>query len=205
MTTVASQITSLAVVYSTVYSGADERKHQSSASLAFVRGIHRDRWIPRTNGQLRGKCFHLMTSSWLLQVKRGWWACLTSLVCRIPKLFYMKPCDYIPLYLSQCPGQLRVMWRYVSFLTIRVKVLNPCWAASSPFRHCFSLLAYSTVYSGAGQRKHQSSASLAFWLVHSPHKGTASRKMFPFDDFIMSQWVLLRGWTQSYNWYHTHI
>ena len=23
-----------------------------------------DRWIPRTNGQLRGKCFHLMTSSW---------------------------------------------------------------------------------------------------------------------------------------------
>ena len=64
MTTVASQITSLAVVYSIVYSGADERKHQSSASLAFVRGIHRDRWVPRTNGQLRGKCFHLMTSSW---------------------------------------------------------------------------------------------------------------------------------------------
>ena len=23
-----------------------------------------DRWITRTNGQLRGKCFHLMTSSW---------------------------------------------------------------------------------------------------------------------------------------------
>ena len=63
MTTIASQITSLTVVYSVVYSGADQRKHQSSASLAFVRGIHRDRWIPRTKGQLRGKCFHLMTSS----------------------------------------------------------------------------------------------------------------------------------------------
>ena len=63
MTTMASQITSLAVVYSTVYSDADQRKHQSSASLAFVWGIHRDRWIPRTKGQLRGKCFHLMTSS----------------------------------------------------------------------------------------------------------------------------------------------
>ena len=37
----ASQITSLAIVYSTVYSGADERKHQSSASLSFVQGIHR--------------------------------------------------------------------------------------------------------------------------------------------------------------------
>ena len=38
---IASQITSLTIVHSTVYSGADQRKHQSSASLAFVRGIHR--------------------------------------------------------------------------------------------------------------------------------------------------------------------
>ena len=64
MTTIASQITSLTVVNSTVYSDVDQRKHQSSASLAFVWGIHRDRWIPRTKGQLRGKWFHLMTSSW---------------------------------------------------------------------------------------------------------------------------------------------
>ena len=63
MGAMASQITSLTIVYSTVYSDADQRKHQSSASLAFVWGIHRDRWIPRTKGQLRGKCFHLMTSS----------------------------------------------------------------------------------------------------------------------------------------------
>ena len=63
MTTMVSQITSLKVVYSTVYSDVDQRKHQSSASLAFVWGIHRDRWLPHTKGQLRGKCFHLMTSS----------------------------------------------------------------------------------------------------------------------------------------------
>ena len=37
----ASQITSLAVVHSTAYTGADKRKHQSSTSLAFERGIHR--------------------------------------------------------------------------------------------------------------------------------------------------------------------
>ena len=41
MSAIASQITSLTIVYSTVYSGADQRKHQSSASLAFVWGIHR--------------------------------------------------------------------------------------------------------------------------------------------------------------------
>ena len=64
MTTMASQITSFTVVYSAVYSDADQRRHQSSASLAFVWGIRRDRWIHRTKGQLRRKYFHLMTSSW---------------------------------------------------------------------------------------------------------------------------------------------
>ena len=52
-------------------------------------------------------------------------------------------------------------------------------------------IVYSTVYSGADQRKHQSSASLAFvqrihrWPVNSPHTGPVTRKMFPFDDVIM--------------------
>ena len=52
-------------------------------------------------------------------------------------------------------------------------------------------IVYSTVYPGADQRKHQSSASLAFvggihrWPVNSPHKGPVTRKMFPFDDVIM--------------------
>ena len=41
MSMMAPQITSLTIVYSIVYSDADQRKHQSSASLAFVRGIHR--------------------------------------------------------------------------------------------------------------------------------------------------------------------
>ena len=41
MDTMASQITSLAIVYSTFYSGRDQREHQSSASLAFVQRIHR--------------------------------------------------------------------------------------------------------------------------------------------------------------------
>ena len=52
MGAMAYQITSLSIVYSTVYSGADQRKRQSSESLASVR-----KW-PVTR-----KCFHLMTSS----------------------------------------------------------------------------------------------------------------------------------------------
>ena len=79
MTTIASEITSLVVVYSAVYSDADQRKHQSSASLGFVWGIHRDRWIPRTKGQLRGKCLHLMTSSCL----GNYWRVITCLRYRL--------------------------------------------------------------------------------------------------------------------------
>ena len=57
-------------------------------------------------------------------------------------------------------------------------------------------IVYSTVYSDANQRKHQSSTSLAFvWGIHrgpvnSPHKWPVTWKMFPFDDAIMfySRW-----------------
>ena len=41
MSAVASQITSVSIVCLAVGSGADQRKHQSSASLSLVRGIHR--------------------------------------------------------------------------------------------------------------------------------------------------------------------
>ena len=55
---------------------------------------------------------------------------------------------------------------------------------------------YSTVYSDGDQRKHQSSASLAFvWGIHrgpvnSSHKWPVTRKMFPFDDVIMLTIIL---------------
>ena len=64
-------------------------------------------------------------------------------------------------------------------------------------------IVYSIVYSDADQRKHQSSASLAFvWgilrgPVNSPHKWPVTRKMFPFDDVIMhiSKEVMAKSWT----------
>ena len=62
---------------------------------------------------------------------------------------------------------------------------------------------YSTVYSGAHQRKHQSSASLAFvrgihrWPVNSLHKWPVTRKMFEFDDVIMSSWNKMATMSQT--------
>ena len=55
-------------------------------------------------------------------------------------------------------------------------------------------IVYSAVCSGADQRKHQSSALLAFmrginqWPVNSPRKGPVTRKMFPFDYVVMIHW-----------------
>ena len=54
------------------------------------------------------------------------------------------------------------------------------------------ITSLTIAYSDADQRKHQSSASLAFvrgihrWPVNSPHKWQVTRKMFPFDDVIMA-------------------
>ena len=71
------------------------------------------------------------------------------------------------------------------------------WCLKSPASRLFT---QPTVYSGADQRKHQSSASLAFvrgihrWPVNSPHEGPVTQKMFPFDDVIMPYWALLWHW-----------
>ena len=56
-------------------------------------------------------------------------------------------------------------------------------------------IVYSSVYSVSDKRKHKGSASLAFvrgiprWPVNSPHKRPVMRKMFPFDDVIMSKFI----------------
>ena len=71
---------------------------------------------------------------------------------------------------------------------------NEGYGVSNHRRHDF----YSSVCSDADQRKHQSSASLAFvkrirrWPVNSPHIGPVTRKTFPFDDVIMTRapWFL---------------
>ena len=71
MSTMVSQITSLTIVYSIIYSGADQRKHQSSSLLAFVRGIHRGPVNSPHNGRWCWKCLLMLCSAllWLSSVK----------------------------------------------------------------------------------------------------------------------------------------
>ena len=88
-------------------------------------------------------------------------------------------------------------------------------------------VVYSIVYSGVHQRKHQSSASLAFVReihrgpVNFPHKWPVTRKMFPFDDVIMLTNTLVRTvhvfstnvswgsftahWNATLQWHHISV
>ena len=81
MGAITSHITSLNIVYSTVYSGADQRKNQHPASLAFAWGIHRGLVNSLRKRPVTRKCLHLMMSSWrdhvmareiAAQMDRGW-------------------------------------------------------------------------------------------------------------------------------------
>ena len=72
MGTMASQITSFTIVYSTVYSGAVQRKHQSSASLAFVRGIHRGPVNSQHKGPVTRKMFPFDDGIMLARHKWVW-------------------------------------------------------------------------------------------------------------------------------------
>ena len=76
------------------------------------------------------------------------------------------------------------------------------------------MIVYSTVYSDADQRKHQSSASLAFVRrihrgpVNSPHKLPVTRKMFPFDDVIMYCFLFGQFYLSSqfsYDWHQNPL
>ena len=125
MSVMASQITSLTVVYSTIYSGADQRKHQSSASLAFVWWIHRWPVNSPHKWPVTRKCFHLMTSS----LTRHSVTCLpSSLSCETYTSTAMVELGY---FISMRPaqqeltnwplGDLHEISRYVIFMAMFVK------------------------------------------------------------------------------------
>ena len=113
----ASQITSVTIVYSTVYSGADQRKHHSSASLAFVRQMasyaenisiwRRHHELGETNiyqehNYMRILChcekamvtYGRVSKNFLTIVLSGWWLCCQTIRSKFLK-FYLTNIDVI--------------------------------------------------------------------------------------------------------------
>ena len=186
MSVIASLITSLTIVYSSVYSGADQRKHQSSASLAFVRGIHRRPVNSPHKGPVTRKMFPFddVIMCWYDIWEEDFRKCWSNLL------------NYtgFPFTYRLTGSGIRV-W-LIDFIHINVwylYMIHYCDVIMGEVASQITSLTivYSNVYSDADQRKHHSSASLAFvpeihrGPVNSQHKLSVTRKMLPFDDVIM--------------------
>ena len=80
MGAITTQITSLAIVYSIVYSDADQRKHLSSASLAFVRGIHREPVISPHKWPVTRKIFPFDDVIMVIHTSRAFVSCTKRII-----------------------------------------------------------------------------------------------------------------------------
>ena len=108
MGAMASQIIGVSIVCSTVCSGADQRKHQSSASLAFVRGIHRWPVDSPHKGPVTRKMFPFDDVSWLLSIVMEGNLCKQSTNCTILWSYSVHPnihavvtlVMFAPIYMS---------------------------------------------------------------------------------------------------------
>ena len=198
MGAMASQNTSLTIVYSTVYSDADQRKHQSSASLAFLRGIHR--WPVNSPHKWPVTSVENVSISWRHHVVNVLLSvtglgspggnlnvefCIFGLNQQIP-LYHLTQFTWTCFIHTRAPLQ----WRH-----------NERGGVSNHQPHdCFLNRLFGHRWD---HRKHQSSASLAFvrgihlWPVNSPHKGPVTWKRFPFDDVIMHIYAPSRKYSNS--------
>ena len=183
MNTMASQITSLTIVYSTVYS---RRRRKKTSKLRFTGFcVGNSPVIPRTKGQLRWKCFHLMTSSCRMT---SWY--IETLSLSLAPLCCESPVARV----RRTPQKGPEMWSFYSLFDVSLNKLMKqqpsCrWFETFTWRHCnlhsvtehqgstlceflklihYSdvimgamasqiirpAIVYSTVYPGADQRKH---------------------------------------------------
>ena len=129
MGTIASQITSLTIAFSTVYLDTDQRKHQSSASLAFVRGIHRrpvnspHKW-PVTRKMLPFDDVIMMTASLIHQWRNSLSMSFSSHWIRHAdmktwKLWLKMPYNMVLLIIvenERLPGHVKSCWSNVSLI-----------------------------------------------------------------------------------------
>ena len=98
---------------------------------------------------------------------------------------------FISLITSMCATWLNHDWAEYGCYCGRSEHYNDVIMSAMASEITSLTIVCPNVYWGADQRKHQSSASLAFvrrihrWPMNSPHKGPVTRKMCPFDDVIM--------------------
>ena len=208
-------ITNLTIVYSTVYSGADQSKHQNSASLAFVWGIHREPVdSPHKWPVTRKMFFHLMTSS-----------CLWTIIPTCMTIIFRKP------HTSGCRGKFdfeqqslissaenwvlsscrlhRHWWlqRLIALVSdYKVGIKTTLHRFSSWIKHLMSSLMYSYRMFAFPWWRHQMetfSASLAICAGNSPVPGEfpTQRPVTRSFDAFFDLFLNIRLRKQSRGWW----
>ena len=159
MGAIASQITSLSIVYLMVYSGTDQRKHQSSALLAFVWGIHRWPVNSPHKWPVTRKCFHLMTSSWATILSRGDELTAVSLAqCRHDQAWSIAD-HYTTRNTIQCDlNKIQTFFLKISYLKMSPAKWQPLCSGFSVLnieQHRFSMcqMKRTTLYCGNSNRQ----------------------------------------------------
>ena len=190
MSTIASRITSLTIVYSTVYPGADQSKHQSSASLAFVWEIHRSPVNSPHKWPVTRKMFPfddvIMDS-----IGSGLIIGCTFYTKKLSLQASQHAQNHSQRYFGSCfkytwyDNEIRSNERWGKSWQWRHKEHD---GVSNPLRlDCLLKRLFRCT------SKYQSAAWLAFvrgihrWPVESPHKGPVTQTIFPFNDVIV--WV----------------
>ena len=211
MITMVSQITSLTIVYSTVYSGADQRKHQSSASLAFVWGIHR--WPHK--GPVTRKMFPFDDAIMKIHFKHGtrfYCYCYKfpgiaarCLICQFadglrsapPRNMHMfvlccilSLFDYALAYILYCYIAVIIMLFlcYDVILALHWRHNDHVGVSNHQPRDCLlNRLFRRRTKKTSKLRVTGLCVGNSLGPVNSPHKGPVTRKMSPFDDVIMGK------------------
>ena len=192
MGAIASQLTSLSIVYSIVDSGADQRKYQSSASLAFVWGIHRWPVNSPHKKPVTRKMFPFDDVIMNIDVSiTCWQSSGTTFVGRKSRKNISVHQVLIAFNLmTHWSGQLvrfeigqfnqaifyPLRWRHNDHAGVSNHQPRGC-LLNRLFRHRSkktSKLRVTGFCSGNSRGP-----------VNSPHEGPVTRKMFPFDDVIM--------------------
>ena len=206
----ASQITDVLNVCSIVYSGTDQRKHQSSASLALVRGIHRwpvnsphkepvtwkmfpfdDVIIAYPKG--RGvRCIMCIESIISVAVK----SLLYDMKCHV-KLGHLTPEFVTVLNTSDIPFQHKADFTWASWC---FKSLSPQvfvqQVVKVDINENIKILHYLTFLRGI------------HWRLDTPHKWPVMQKQFPCHDIIMNITIYINitlCWPYLVNYHNFYI
>ena len=121
------------------------------------------------------------------------------------------PIYQIHLWSSHCPHRDHEVWGLWSDQAIFHFPMDYHYNEVIMGMMASQITSLTSVYWGVDQRKHQSSASLAFvrgnhrGLVNSPHQWPVTRNMFPFDDVIMEFCVIFQWFPDWSAFYHIHF